>query len=215
LTPDDRETLRRGLSFLDRPMPEGAEALLSRFLDELALWNRTYGFVKAEGKNLVVRHVLDSLSACAALAELDPVRTVLDVGSGAGFPGIPLAVAFPRTAFRLLERSAKRAAFLRNAVAVLGLPNAAVEAKDLREADGEADVITFRAFSPLDRFFRDLGASRVAWRAVLAFKGRRAQAAEETEAVPGRERLEVKLREARVPFLEAERTLVILSRRAT
>jgi 16S rRNA (guanine527-N7)-methyltransferase len=211
--PDARETLRQGLAILGVSLAGGGEALLERFLAELALWNVTYGFVKAEGRDLVIRHVLDSLSACEALAGLHPRGTVLDVGSGAGFPGIPLAIAFPETAFRLLERSAKRAAFLRNAVAVLALRNVSVEGADLREIRGETDVITFRAFSPLDRFFRDLGASGLGWRTVLAYKGRLAQALEETAALPERGGMEVQVREVRVPFLDAERTLVLLERR--
>jgi len=210
---DAPHTLRRGLDLLGLSLGEEGAALLERFLAELSLWNRTYGFVKAEGTDLVIRHVLDSLSACPVLADLHPRETVLDVGSGAGFPGIPLAVAFPDTSFRLLERSTKRVAFLRSAAAVLALRNVSVDCSDLREARGEADVITFRAFSPLDRFFRDLGASPLRWRAVLAYKGRMSQAREETESLAERGGLEVRLRETRVPFLDAERTLVVLSRR--
>lgn len=210
---DDNDTLRRGLAALGLSLGSEGTARLERFLAELSLWNRTYGFVKAEGRELVVRHVLDSLSACSVLADLRPRGTVLDVGSGAGFPGIPLAVAFPDSAFRLLERSAKRVAFLRNASAVLGLRNVSVDSCDLRDASGEADVITFRAFSPLDRFFRDLEASRLRWRTVLAYKGRAAQALEETEGLAGRGSLDVQLREVKVPFLDAERTLVILARK--
>lgn len=131
--------------------------------------------------DLVVRHILDSLApwkeiaslaaasrACAARTPaVDPAAIVAqagsatvsnlrveiaDVGSGAGFPGIPLAVVFPDFHFTLVERMSKRCAFLENCVAMLGLKNVTVLNAEVEKAPaGAFDIVAFRAFRPLDR----------------------------------------------------------------
>jgi 16S rRNA (guanine527-N7)-methyltransferase len=91
---------------------------------------------------------------CAALAELVPHPcSLIDVGSGAGLPGIVLATLLPDSQIVLLEPMARRAAFLQECVGVLGLRNAAVHRARAEEAAGllAADVVTARAVAPLDR----------------------------------------------------------------
>jgi 16S rRNA (guanine527-N7)-methyltransferase len=202
--------LRRGLEELGIGRAETAE-LLERFLAELARWNVRFGFVKAAPEELVTRHVLDSLAAAAAIGALcaEGLRGVLDAGSGAGFPGIPLAIALPTVRFTLLERSAKKCAFLDNCRALLGLGNVTVLAADLSSASGEFDVVTFRAVAPLARFLASLARSRVTWRSVAAYKGRRDRIDEELRALgPAAHGAEV-VRLA-VPFVDEERHLVVL-----
>jgi 16S rRNA (guanine(527)-N(7))-methyltransferase RsmG len=80
------------------------------------------------------------------------VPEIADVGSGAGFPGIPLAIIFPDFRFTLVERMSKRCAFLENCVAMLGLKNVTVLNSEMEKAPtGCFDVVVFRAFRPLDR----------------------------------------------------------------
>jgi 16S rRNA (guanine527-N7)-methyltransferase len=99
------------------------------------------------------RHLMN----CAALAELVPHptagRSVIDLGSGAGLPGIVLAMLLPDAEFVLLEPMARRVAFLEECVRVLGLGNAAVRRARAEDAAGElaADVVTARAVAPLER----------------------------------------------------------------
>jgi 16S rRNA (guanine527-N7)-methyltransferase len=97
------------------------------------------------------RHLLN----CAAIAELVPSgATVADVGSGAGLPGIVLAVARPDLTVTLIESLARRAAFLTEAVATLGLERVSVVRARAEECVGKlplADVVTARAVAPLDR----------------------------------------------------------------
>ncbi len=126
----------------------------SRFLQYLSLlskWNRTYNLTAIrEPARLVSHHLLDSL---AVLPYLDG-PSVVDVGSGAGLPGIPLALARPGWEFTLLESNHKKAAFLRQAVLELRLENAQVvmdRAERWRPAHG-FDIAISRAFSDLPGF---------------------------------------------------------------
>jgi 16S rRNA (guanine527-N7)-methyltransferase len=96
------------------------------------------------------RHVLN----CAAIAELVPrPSTLVDLGSGAGLPGVVLALLLPDVEVTLLERMERRAAFLRECVGVLGLPNAQVCCGRAEDLAGTivADVVTARAVAPMDR----------------------------------------------------------------
>ena len=141
-----------------------------------------------------------------------PWGGVLDVGSGAGFPGIPLAIALPGVRFTLLERSGRKCAFLENCRALLGLANVTVLPADLSAATGAYDVITFRAVAPLDRFLADLARSKVAWRSIAAYKGRRDRIDEELAALGPAARGAEVVRLA-VPFVDEERHLVVLRSR--
>jgi 16S rRNA (guanine527-N7)-methyltransferase len=201
--------LARGLDRLGiawtRPQLEALEIHRA----ELERWNRGYGFVKARGDELVIRHFLDCLAGLPVIAGLAPRHTILDVGSGAGFPGIPLAVFLQDCAVTLLERSAKRAAFLANVILLLGLRHVQVEQKQLAELGERFDLITFRAFTPLDR---DLPALRRALGPeghLAAYKGRQKKIRAELKAA-GVPESEAAVFPLRVPFLDEERHLVVL-----
>jgi 16S rRNA (guanine527-N7)-methyltransferase len=204
-----RELLREGVHRLG--IPASAEQLerLERFRAELERWNRVYGFVKAEGEELVVRHFLDSLAALPVLQRLEPRCSLLDVGSGAGFPGVPLAIVLADTAVTLLERSARRAAFLRNVCVLLALNNASVAEAQLRELKGCYDLVSFRAFSPLQRELSQLKlrVSDQGW--IAAYKGRKDRLEAEIAAAglgPG----EFEVHALEVPFLGEERHLLLV-----
>jgi 16S rRNA (guanine527-N7)-methyltransferase len=211
--PEGSGLLRRGLELLKVPDADRAASLLERYLEEIGKWNPRFGFVKAQGEELIVKHVFDSLSAWLIVRDLaegaSGAGTVLDIGSGAGFPGIPLAVALPSLDFTLMERSAKRAAFLKNCVLLLGLRNVRVLEEDLSAASGNYGVITFRAVAPLDRFFADLSRSRVRCRAVAAYKGREAKAREELARMrDAGMAFDADVSRVEVPFMDEERHIV-------
>jgi 16S rRNA (guanine527-N7)-methyltransferase len=197
-----------------------AAGLLERYLAELDRWNARFGFVKGTPDELVAKHALDSIAGAAAVSGLcaeaaaggvepRPRGMVLDVGSGAGFPGIPLAIALPGIRFTLLERSGKKCAFLENCRVLLGLANVAVLPSDLSAASGAFDVVTFRAVAPLARFLVDLARSKVAWRSVAAYKGRRDRIDAELAAI-GAAALGAKIVRLDVPFVDEQRHLVVL-----
>lgn len=125
------------------------------YLEELQLWNRKVGLVKTESTaDLVSRHLYDSLSPLSLLETEgilpSPGSAVVDIGSGGGFPGIPLAVALPELRFTLVERSGRKAGFLVNAVALLEIA-ARVEVlqEDASELPPQWDLAICRAFMPL------------------------------------------------------------------
>ncbi len=200
--------LREGLERLGLDAAS-IEEPLRRHLAELERWNRRYGFVKAGGDELVVKHALDSIAAAPHIAGLARAGSVVDVGSGAGFPGIPLAIALPTIRFTLLERSSKKAAFLENCRALLGLANVRVTEADLASASGAFDVVTFRAVAPLSRILAELARSGVRWRWLAAYKGKADRVAQELAEL-GDRGTGAEVIPLTVPFLDEERHLVVL-----
>jgi 16S rRNA (guanine527-N7)-methyltransferase len=147
---------------------------------------------------------------------------VADAGSGAGLPGIPLAIALPTVSVTLIERMGRRAGFLRNTPAALPLPNVEViEADTGRSFPLEQpplrrfDAIVFRAFKPLDKaLVQDLFRLLAPGGFLAAYKGRAEKIAAEMEAV--KEAVgSWETRPVRVPFLNEERHLVVIRQLAT
>ena len=206
-----RAALASGTDALGLDLPRGAEERLLSFLAELRRWNRAYNLVAdAPVPVWATSHLLDSLSVAARLRDLvsggnrsAPAR-VLDLGTGAGLPGIPLAIALPELRFVLLDGNGKKVRFCRHAVAAPGLANVEV-------AEGRAeryvpsapfDAAVVRAVGSLARI-RALARPYCSG-PVLAMKGRHpARELAELEGVP------FEVAPLRVPGLEA-RHLVIL-----
>jgi 16S rRNA (guanine527-N7)-methyltransferase len=206
---EPRELLLAGIAQLGIPLSAGQCDQLERFRLELERWNRSYGFVKAEGPDLVIRHFLDSLAAWPVLRSLEPWSGLLDVGSGAGFPGLPLAVAFPDAKVTLLERSAKRSAFLRNVCLLSGLGNTVVVESQLHQLSEHFDLVTFRAFSPLDRELPSLRSRLRSGGWIAAYKGKKARLQMEM-ASAGLGPQDARVCPLQVPFLDEERHLVLV-----
>ena len=117
------QSIIEGCERLELRLPAGGGARLAVFLSLLERWNRAYNLTAVrDPEAMVVRHVLDSLSI---LPWLEGPR-VLDVGSGAGLPGIPLAIIRPDCEFVLLDSNGKRTRFMSQAAAELKLPNVSV-----------------------------------------------------------------------------------------
>ncbi len=204
------ELLAQGLARLAVACTPAQLEALEIHRSELERWNRAYGLVKASGEELVVRHFLDSLAGLPVIFGLHPRGTMLDVGSGAGFPGLPLAVFLTDCEVTLLERSSKRAAFLANVVLLLGLRHVRVEEKQLAELSGRFDLVTFRGFSPLARELDGLLRVLSPEGHLVAYKGRRERVLAELRAA-GIAEGQAAVHALQVPFLEAERQLVIIN----
>jgi 16S rRNA (guanine527-N7)-methyltransferase len=146
-----RAALDHGLGELKLALPDSARGKLVAYLEMLAKWNQTFNLTAIRDPlQMVSHHVLDSL---AVLGEL-PAGRLADVGSGAGLPGIPIAIAEPERPVVLLEASEKKGSFLRQAVIELGLANSAVRvgrAEAWRPIEQFAVVIS-RAFAELVEF---------------------------------------------------------------
>jgi len=124
--------------------------LLIRYLALMQRWNATHNLTAVRDPlEMVPRHLLDSLTVLPYL----PEGAVADIGSGAGLPGIPLAICRPAQVFTLVEPAAKRVAFLRHVIADLGLTNVQVAAQGSEDyyPDPLPDVIISRATAPLVR----------------------------------------------------------------
>jgi 16S rRNA (guanine527-N7)-methyltransferase len=132
-------------------LPEGASAQLLAYLEQLHKWNKAYNLSGIKDiQEMLTLHLLDSL-ALAPLIDADPVA---DVGTGAGLPGIPLAICYPDKQFRLVDSNSKKTRFIFHVVAVLGLRNVEVvhsRAEDY-ESHPQVAIVTSRAFASLRDF---------------------------------------------------------------
>src|SRR5512135_1065472 len=146
-----QQQLAAGVAALGLALPEGGEAKLLAYLALLDKWNRVYNLTAVrDAERMVSHHLLDSLAAVPFFRG----ERVLDVGSGGGLPGIPLAIARPDVQVTLVDSIAKKTAFLLQAKSELGLANLTVvtgRVEDFRPETG-FDVITSRAFSDLREF---------------------------------------------------------------
>lgn len=134
-------------------IPAGAEELkrLSAFLNELVLWNKRFNLVRSDEEAIIERHIADALTPLDLIREsIAEDAHLADVGSGAGLPGIPLTIFLPRIQLVLIERSGKRAGFLRSAVVAAGIGDRSeVLHGDVRDCSREVDAVVMRAFRPL------------------------------------------------------------------
>ena len=182
-----------------------AERLL-RLLDELRLWNRAYNLTAIEEREaMVVTHLLDSLAAHVDLAG----ERIADVGTGAGFPGLPLAITNPQRQFTLIDATAKKVRFVAHAARTLGLNNVqAVQARaEAMHPEQPFDTILARAVAPLAGLAQLAQPLARPGTRLLAYKGRRPEA--ELAAIPAGWQL-VGVRAVQIPGLDAERCLVTL-----
>ncbi|MFP4475847.1 MAG: 16S rRNA (guanine(527)-N(7))-methyltransferase RsmG [Desulfatibacillaceae bacterium] len=152
-------------------------ALLARHMRDLLVWNRTHNLTAITDPGEMARlHYADSL---AAAAHLPRGALVADIGTGAGFPGIPLAVARPDVRFLLVESVRKKAGFLGFARASLGLSNVRVANLRIeevcREKGGGFDVVTARALAELGPLWEMAAPLLVPGGFLLAFKGARSE----------------------------------------
>ena len=181
---------------------------LLRLLDELARWNRTHNLTAiTKRQEMVTHHLLDSLSVHAELRG----ETVADVGTGAGFPGLPLAVTNPERKFTLIDSNNKKVLFVAHAARMLGLTNVtAVHARAEAPYRGKPfDTVVARAFAALPELLEKVAPLCGPATRVLAMKGKRPD--DEIAAVPADWRV-IETRPLAVPGLHAERHLVILQR---
>lgn len=197
-------TLSSGLAELGLELSPAMQAQLLAFRDLLLKWNKTYNLTALrDPQQALSHHLLDSL---AILPHVGP-EPLLDVGSGGGLPGIPLAIARPELAVRMVDTVQKKATFLQQAAIQLGLKNVTVNHARVEELPGQYAQISSRAFAELSLFVelsRHLLTPGGRW---LAMKGVRPDA--EIAALPADIVVE-RIIPLHVPGLEAERHLIIL-----
>jgi 16S rRNA (guanine527-N7)-methyltransferase len=206
-----RDALERGAGDLGIALPGEVHERLMAYIALLVKWNASYNLTAVrEPLAMVSYHLLDSLALLPHLSE--GRARVADVGSGAGLPGIPLALARPSWHVALIEANQKKTAFLRQAKIELGLTNVEVHegrVEELRPAKGFSVVVS-RAFAELGQF---IAACRhlLARDGVLAAMKGKFPADELIQIPPELRTTTVALR---VPFLEGERHLVLCEQAA-
>ena len=197
-------TLVAGLAALGLDLPAGAQGKLLDFRDLLLKWNRTYNLTALRDPQQVISHHL--LDALAILPHVG-AGPLLDVGSGGGLPGIPLAIARPDLSVTLVDTVQKKATFLQQAAIELELKSVAVHHARVEEMQGQYAQISSRAFAEIGLFIsltRHLLAPNGRW---LAMKGVRPD--DEIGALPA-DIAVGSIVQLTVPGLDAERHLIIL-----
>lgn len=204
------EDLRASALQLGVTIDDEAAQLMLRLLDELEQWNRAYSLTAITTREaMVTAHLLDSLAASGGLVG----ERIADLGTGAGFPGLPLAIAHPGKQFTLIDGTAKKVRFVAHAARALSLKN--VEAVHARAEDMRPerpfDTIVVRAVASLPELAALARPLSGPGTRLLAYKGQRPDA--ELAALPADWEL-LGVRTLQVPGLEAERCLITLEYRS-
>ncbi|MFQ5936886.1 MAG: 16S rRNA (guanine(527)-N(7))-methyltransferase RsmG [Acidiferrobacterales bacterium] len=199
--------LAAGLRELSVELSADVQARSLEYLTLLTKWNRVYNLTAVRDPcEMVARHLLDSLAAAPFIKG----PRVLDIGTGAGLPGIPLALALPDARFVLLDRSAKKARFVRQVVAELMLRNVEVvcaRVQDFAPAN-KFDTLVTRALASINELLAMAGHLCARDGRILFMKG--ADPAAELVAIPRGYKLN-EVKRLQVPATEAERHLVWVS----
>lgn len=202
--------LRQGLETLSLDLSELQMAKLLQYLNLLQKWNKVYNLTAIrDPQEMLVKHLLDSL---AVVSHIKPTR-LIDVGTGGGLPGIPLAICFPEAQIDLLDSNSKKTRFLIQAKAELGLENTQVLHQRVENYHPEPlyEAVISRAFASLEDMLYwthnliPVGGNWLAMKAQKDF--------ESLEDLPDYAKLEEVI-ELKVPGLQAERRLIRLSKTA-
>jgi 16S rRNA (guanine527-N7)-methyltransferase len=202
--------LRSGLRALGLELSDHQISQLLAYAGLLRKWGKVYNLTAVKGEaEVLTHHLLDSLAVVGPLRRAVPATgaKLLDVGSGAGLPGVVIAIACPGIQVECVDAVAKKAAFVQQAAGTLKLPNLRGIHSRVESLTGRHDVITSRAFSSLADFVgltRHLLAESGIW---MAMKGRH-PAQEIASLPPGVAMFHVE--QLQVPGLGAERCLVWL-----
>lgn len=204
-----KNILQEGLVQMGISLTVPQQLQLLAFVDLLKKWNSTYNLTALRDEQSVINHhILDSLTL---LPYVTKARGLIDVGSGGGMPGIPIAIARPDLPVALLDANSKKTSFLQQAAIELGLSNVQVITGRVEAMVGEQfDVITSRAFAELADFVsitRQLMAKGGCW---AAMKG--VYPYEEIAQLPDNVTV-VGVDKLEVPNLGAERHMVIIRKK--
>jgi len=203
-----RPALAEGLEQLAIPADDTSVDALLHYLTELERWNKTYNLTAVrDPKEMVTRHVLDSY---AAQPYISGIR-IIDVGTGAGLPGIPLALANPDMRFVLLDSNGKKVRFLQHVVGDLGLHNVTLVQARVADyaADSGFDTVVCRAFTSLAEFVADSGHLAAPEGRLVAMKGKLPR--DELNELPEGWSAEA-VEPVHVPGLDAERHIIVIRR---
>ncbi len=152
------DTANDGIRLLTKYFSNLTEAQIQAFeeLGELYIdWNAKINVIsRADTGNLYCRHILHSLALAAFFGELKPGTRLLDLGTGGGFPGIPLAILYPECRFHLIDRIGKKIKVASEIAAAIGLKNVTFQHGDSGECHEKFDYVVSRAVMPLPELIK-------------------------------------------------------------
>lgn len=202
-----KKLLIQGIEEIGLPHADSQISAFVTYLTELKKWNRAYNLTGLKtDREIVIKNFLDSLLFCGVIP--DDVRSVADIGSGAGFPGVPIKIMRPDLQVILVEPTQKKVLFLRHLCHRLGLQGIEVMDKRVEEVSGvKVDALVTRAlFSVAD--FMDKAGHMLGENGVLILsKGPKLQ-----EELKGTEGSEVSVRDKVLPYEKTVRHLVLVRR---
>ena len=199
-----KETLLKGLAELKLDLSDQQVEQLLAYLALLVKWNKAYNLTAIrEPDKMLTHHLLDSMAIAPYIAG----NHILDVGSGAGLPGIPMAITYPEKQFTLLDSNGKKTRFIQQAIIDLGLPNADVVQSRVEEwkPEHKYEGIISRAFSSISDFINGCSMHLAEGGTFYAMKGQFPN--DEMALLPTGFKLEEQL-SLHVPFLIGERHLL-------
>ena len=144
------DEVKDALNRLDFPIDDLACEKLTQYLQGMLLWNRAYNLTAiTHPEEMIVRHLLDSLVLVPELYRRFQASSLIDVGTGAGLPGIPLSIVMPDFQFTLLDSAIKRTRFIQQMKIEIGLPNVTVVTSRVQDYQPEEqfDGVLSRAFA--------------------------------------------------------------------
>ena len=206
-----KNEVRIALDQLNFPIDDSACEQLTQYLQGMLLWNRAYNLTAiTDPKEMIIKHLLDSLVLVPELRQRFQSAALIDVGTGAGLPGIPLSIVLPDFQFTLLDSATKRTRFIQQMKIEIGLPNVTVVTSRVQDyqPNERFDGVLSRAFAS--------GNDMVKWSQhllkeggmLIAMKGKVIHSEwEDVTDFPIQEVVEL-----RVPGLNEERHLILLSK---
>lgn len=205
---NDRQALVDGLAALGLRAEPAMVAGLLAYADELEKWNRVYNLTSIPaGEQTITHHLLDSLAVADAITG----EAIADIGSGAGFPGMPLALYHPGRRFTLVDSAGKKTRFMAHVRILLGLDNVEVVQGRAEAMTGRYDEILCRGLGSLADIARMTAHLLAPAGRILALKG--AISESEAKAVAAPFVIE-RIQPLAVPGIDAPRSLVVVTRSA-
>jgi len=211
LAASERQLLQEGLEQLELPASAAQLDWYEEYVHELQVWGQRVRLISGSTRDIVVRHILDSLAPWWQISTYLGGKnsgSLADIGSGNGFPGLALAGVFPGAHFYLVERSPKKAAFLRSTAGVLSLKERVqVEELDVREFGQRVPLLISRAFMPMAKAYPLLQPLLPPEGGLMIFyAGRRLTIDKQFEQMPEL-KASTEVVPINVPFLEEQRHL--------
>jgi 16S rRNA (guanine527-N7)-methyltransferase len=202
--------LTQGAAQLGVALDEVQAGKLLKLAEELIRWNKTYNLTAVDAPaQVLTHHLLDSLCVNADLAG----TRIADVGTGGGFPGLPLAILNPGKQFTLIDSAGKKLRFIGHVARLLGLSNVQTLHTRVEQMQGKPyDTVVTRAFAPMPRLLEWVRPICDAHTRIVAMKGRwpPPPGSDDEGALPAGFRIQA-VRRVQIPDLAAERHVVTLS----